>query len=247
MATWIVGDIHGCAEELARLIERLDLGPDDRLVSVGDLFHRGPDPLGVMELLQGVAATFVLGNHELAVLRRVGLAPRTVDPRVRPATRTDFPPLDEEDLAGDGNMLCRVARERRVDVLRFLQSHAGFVLRNDDLEGAGRTRDDRPWVVVHAGIAPGRTPEHSSVFDLTRLRRLKSRGRPWWYEAWTGPELVLFGHTPSPLPRVHRLDRRAIAVGLDTGCVFGGKLTAYSPELDEFVTVTAARACARAS
>ncbi|HVS08844.1 MAG TPA: metallophosphoesterase, partial [Planctomycetota bacterium] len=49
MATWVVGDIHGCAEELARLLERLATGSGDRLVAVGDLFHRGPDPAGVVD------------------------------------------------------------------------------------------------------------------------------------------------------------------------------------------------------
>ena len=84
MTTWIVGDIHGCAEELAELIGRLDLGEDGHLVACGDLFHRGPDPAGVMDLLTDCGASFVLGNHERAILRRVHLDPRRADGSDRP-------------------------------------------------------------------------------------------------------------------------------------------------------------------
>ncbi|MEO0660189.1 MAG: metallophosphoesterase, partial [Planctomycetota bacterium] len=79
MATWILGDIHGCASELAALLERIAPGPDDAIVSCGDLVHRGPDPAGVCDLLAAHGARFVLGNHELRVLERVGIAPRRHD------------------------------------------------------------------------------------------------------------------------------------------------------------------------
>jgi hypothetical protein len=244
VATWVIGDIHGCAEELARLIERLTLGPNDRLVSVGDLFHRGPDPVGVMELLRAHRARFVLGNHELAVLRRIGLAPTSVARDDRPPKRERFPDLDADDLAGDGSTPCVVAPERRAELLAFLQDHSGFLLRNRDVDGAGPTRDGRGWCVLHAGVLPGTAPERNSVRDLTSLRRLSARGHPWWYEDYVGPDLILFGHTPSQLPRAHSRKGRMLALGLDTGCVYGGKLTAYSPEFDELRSVSAARAYA---
>lgn len=244
MATWVVGDIHGCAEELARLLERLTLGPHDRLVSVGDLFHRGPDPVGVMEILRDLRAPFVLGNHELAVLRRIGVAPTTVNRADKPPLRERFPDLDDDDLAGDGSMACRVAPERRVEMLVFLQQHSGFLLRNTEIDGAEPTRHGRAWCVLHAGVVPGLAPERNSIRDLTTLRRLSKRGHPWWYEEYDGPELILFGHTPSSMPRVHSRTGRPLAIGLDTGCVYGGKLTAYSPEFDEFRSVAAQRAYA---
>jgi hypothetical protein len=244
MATWVVGDIHGCAEELARLLERLAPRSGDRLVAVGDLFHRGPDPAGVVDLLERSGAHFVLGNHELAILRRAGLAPLGTDPLDRPPLRERFPELEERDLDGDGGSRCRVEPERRAGVLRFLQRHSGFVLRSRDLDGAGPTRDGREWCAIHAGVRPGIPPERNAVRDLVGLRRLDAPGKPWWYERYEGPELVLFGHTPSPLPRARRVGERLVALGLDTGCVYGGRLSAYSPELDELVSVAAARAYA---
>lgn len=246
MATWVVGDVHGCASELEALVERIGLGATDRLVAVGDLFHRGPDPLGVMEVLRATGAAFVLGNHEWSVLRRVGLAPATAERARRPAVRETFPPLEEGDLLGDGSRPCPVPAERRADVLRFLQTHSGFHLTRDEIEGAGATPDGRDWVVVHAAVDPRLPLERTPIDTLMRRRRLERPGRPWWYEDYAGPRLVLFGHTHSSRPRAHHARGALVALGLDTGCVYGGALTAYSPEADELVSVPAARAYAGA-
>jgi Calcineurin-like phosphoesterase len=94
-------------------------------------------------------------------------------------------------------------------------------------------------VVVHAGVRPGIPLEKQSSDDLVELRtlgedRTSREGTPW-YDAYEGPATVLFGHWPAPLPRL-----AAHAIGLDTGCVYGGLLTAYVLESGEFVSVSAA-------
>jgi hypothetical protein len=239
VTTWTIGDIHGCADELGLLLERLDLGPTDVVLAVGDLFHRGPDPIGVMDHLKRVGARFILGNHELRVLERLGLAPRRVDASDRPPLRTDFPDLEDTDLAGDGRRPCDVPPERRHELATYLQSHDGFFLERAGLEHAGPTPDGREWCAVHAGLVPGKAPGMVGPEDLVSLRRLDRRGRPFWYEVYTGPNLIIFGHTPGRIPRARRTDGRLVALGIDTGCVYGGKLTAYSPELDKIVQVSA--------
>ncbi len=241
MTTWIVGDIHGCSEELGELVSRLELGDGDTLVSVGDLFHRGPDPIGVKDIFQEVGGKFILGNHELRVLDRFRLGPKLADGSDRPELVSEFGELDGLDLAGDGMRSCNVMPEHRAEVLRFLQGHMGFYLENTGLDRAGPTKDGQPWCVVHAGLVPGKAPGDSTPKELVSLRRLRGHGRPYWYEVYTGPNLILFGHTPSKIPRAKRVGGRLVALGLDTACVYGGKLTAYSPELDEFVQVDAKR------
>ncbi|WP_106403011.1 metallophosphoesterase family protein [Actinocorallia populi] len=68
----IVGDIHGCFEELIELLEKVDLRPDDLLISVGDLVDRGPDPGGVVEYFRERPNSVVLmGNHERKHVRGV--------------------------------------------------------------------------------------------------------------------------------------------------------------------------------
>ena len=118
MATWVIGDIHGCCDELGRLLELIPLEPGDALLSVGDLFHRGPDPVGVMDLLQEAQVRFILGNHEMRLLDRYGLAPQRTDGSDRPAMRVEFDGLEEADLAGDGRRPCHVALGRRAEVMR---------------------------------------------------------------------------------------------------------------------------------
>jgi hypothetical protein len=245
MTTWVVGDIHGCAAELEKLLDSLQLGEEDRLIAVGDLFHRGPDPAGVLDLLVARRAAFVIGNHEQVVLKRAGLAPELADGSDRPALRTAFPELDPEDLAGDGARALHAPRKRLADFLVYLQQHAGYFLDGEQADGDGRTRDGQPWCIVHAGLVPGRHPSLAKPDELCRLRRLRGPGRPFWYEVYKGPDLVLFGHTPSRVPRACHAGGRLVALGLDTGCVYGGHLTAYCPQLDELARVPALRAYAQ--
>ena len=235
MTSWITGDVHGCARELEELIAKIDLGPDDELISVGDLFHRGPDPIGVMEILREVDAHFVLGNHERKVLERCGLAPRRWDGSDRPPLRREFEGLEPGDLRGDGGSLCHVEPDRCEELLEYLQGHSGYSLGRSDLESSHSRGVE--WRVVHAGLLPGVPLEETPIDALTYLRKLPGRRGRWWYEAWEGPELVLFGHTRSSVPRAWHVGGELVALGLDTGCVYGGSLSAYAPEIDELVSV----------
>ena len=245
MSTWIIGDIHGCAQELSLLLEELKLGRDDRVISVGDLFHRGPDAWGVAALMREHDVRFVLGNHELAVLKRVGLAPSRVDGSDRPPLRTQFPPMGLEDLKGDGNRSLRAPLDKLPELLIFLQGHSGFALCSRDLDGAGLTRDGRDWLVVHAGVPPRGEISQGSPSQFVYPGRVRGKRSPFWFERYPGPQLVLFGHVPNPEPFVRRSKDRIVALGLDTGCVYGGKLSAYCPQEDAFVSVPAAETYAR--
>ena len=264
MATWILGDIHGCADELHELLTRLDLGPEDCLVSCGDLFHRGPAPLEVADLMRAAGGHFVLGNHEHRLLARHGLAPRggpNPEPRAALPTRgagtrgyspsepgapgSRPTPVDPLDLKGDGGAACLVEPAQGSRILEFLEGHSGYYLTDGELSGAGPTPDGRPWVVVHAGRDPRMELAATPRETLMYARRLGGRASPWWYERYDGPELVLFGHTPAKRPRSRFARGRLVALGLDTGCVYGGSLSAYSPELDALEVVPAQRCYAR--
>ena len=161
MVNWIVGDIHGCSDELAQLVGKLELTAEDTLVSVGDLFHRGPDPAGVMDILRDVEAKFILGNHELRVLDRFGLAPLQADGADRPSLRTDFPGLEDADLEGVGRRPCLVPPHRREEVLVFLQGYSVYYLESDDLPAAGLTTDGRAWCVASSSKAHSRLSSRS--------------------------------------------------------------------------------------
>ncbi len=221
MSTWVVGDIHGCAEELAELLVKMQFGSNDYLICVGDLYHRGPDPLGVARVLASVGnLEVVLGNHERVLLERAAQAIELGRA------------LTQADLAGDGGTpMAPVSPDEAKEIMAVIQNRPYF---------ARGMHAGQPWVVVHAGIIPGAHLEQTDPYHLTRLRRIQEMpGQPYWYEFWQGPELVLFGHTPGKLPRTRFAGGRLVALGLDTGCVYGGSLTAYCIEDGEMEVVQA--------
>lgn len=230
-----VGDIQGCREELERLLEKVRFDPArDRLEPVGDVVNRGPDSLGTLRLLKRLDAGGVLGNHEVALMR------------VAAGRRK----LSRKDTFGD----VLAARDRRsllawIGRRPFVKSwpdvllvHAGLhpawrdpVRRLRDKDPLADHPDARFAVSVRWCAADGEEPDADD--DPPGSRRY----RPW-YEHRGGPNgrTVVFGHWA----------RRGLVVrdrlrGLDTGCVWGGRLTAWVAEEDRLVDVPARRVWAR--
>jgi len=98
---------------------------------------------------------------------------------------------------------------------------------------------EEDFIVVHAGFDPRRPLARQSDVALTNLRRLKDTEQPW-YERYEDDRLAVFGHWAQPEPVVRRN-----AIGLDTGCVYGGALTALILPERRLVRVPARRAYAR--
>ena len=234
--TVYVGDVQGCREELEALLEALAFDPGaDRLEPVGDLVNRGPDSLGALRLLRELDAGGVLGNHDLHLLRAAaGTRP------LRPADTFD-------EL---------LAAEDRDELLAWLAARP-FAKRVGDV------------LLVHAGVAPtwadplGRLagldplhPHDDSEF-CTRVRYCDAAGRttsqadpppdapfrPWFEhpQPWlASPDRrIVFGHWAQR--GLVRDDALPGVLGLDTGCVWGGALTAWIAEEDRLVSVPARR------
>lgn len=207
--TWIVGDIHGCADALARLLATLSLRPQDRLLAAGDLFHRGPDPFGVLRQLQDLGEQFgmVMGNHEWALLRRI-----------------DANEGELGDLVGDnGAVMAPLTLEQAQDLVAFVRDRPYFL--------EGQRRDGQIWWLVHASVLPHQHPSEMTPFELVRLSRCGPLpDAPTWHSQWDGPELVVFGHAQSLAGRKLNQQGQVVAWGLDTGCVYGKELTALCVE-----------------
>lgn len=69
--TFIIGDVHGCSEELDDLLKILNPSAQDSLIFIGDLIHKGPDSKGVIERVRSLKAQCLMGNHELRFLKSV--------------------------------------------------------------------------------------------------------------------------------------------------------------------------------
>ena len=72
METIFIGDIHGCSREFSALLDHVSPGRGDRLILLGDLVNKGPDPAGVLEIFATVDCVCLLGNHDLDHLKWKG-------------------------------------------------------------------------------------------------------------------------------------------------------------------------------
>lgn len=230
----LVGDVHGCGDELAALLARLGWhpGPGDgwahpagrTLVLVGDLVDRGPRIADVLRLAMAMSeagtALCVPGNHDTKLLRLL---------QGRHVQRT-------HGLAESARQLDRESPAFRARVAAYLEALPSHLR----LDGGA-------LVVAHAGLsAPlqGRSSPAVRDFALYGMTtgELDAHGLPVrvdWAADYRGAAHVVYGHTPVAEPRwVQR------TIDIDTGCVFGHRLTALRwPERD-LVWVPARRAYA---
>ena len=209
--TIVIGDLHGCFDELTDLLDLINLRKGDRVVAVGDLIVKGPKNREVLDLfIQDKRFSSVIGNHD----RKLRQHWRGEPTRLTKEQKETLVQLD-------------VQRERYSDYLRSLPF----------------TIDLGSHLVVHAGVRPGVTLRRQMTSDLTEIRTMGAnpssrRGVPW-YTVYRGRKIVLFGHWPAKAPRI-----AARAIGLDTACVYGGRLTAFIVESNQFVSVPARRSYA---
>lgn len=236
---WIVGDVQGCARELERLLAEIRFDPSrDQLWCAGDIINRGPDSLAAARLWRDIGGRGVIGNHEVySLCARSGHWPRKRDT------------LDALFAAHDGDAL--LARLRALPVVAHLPSegrgpdawlvHAGLHPRWRDLASVAAAFDNAPhddaWL------------ESEEVSFATRVRCCTADGvrskfdrgpvecpppyRPW-DEHYRGDTLVVHGHWAW---RGHYRTRKVM--GLDSGCVYGGELTAWCQDEDRIVQIRA--------
>lgn len=211
--TIAIGDIHGCADEFEELLEALNLTKEDRIIQLGDLVNRGPNSRRVIQLARDYHVESILGNHELRLLTAIR------------EQRTEL--LKEYDL----------------DTIKQLHAEDW-----DYLERLPKFKFDgkRNIVFVHGGFLPN-APWYSQPIEVTvniqvidkkgmAAKRSDAPDAPPWSDCWKGPPFVIYGHTPRP-----KVYKKKQSLGIDTGCVYGGHLTAYIIEEESFVQVRAHR------
>lgn len=232
----VIGDVHGCREELEMLLDRLGYAlvrdgegravdaahPDGRrAVFVGDVIDRGPDSPGVLRLVMGMVANAnalcVSGNHEAKLARALGRG-------------------DVKATHGLQETLEQLSREDEAFVIETRQFCDALV--------AHYVLDDGKLVVAHAGLKEkyhGRASGRVRAFALygDTSGETDDFGLPVrypWAEDYRGSATVLYGHTP--VPEVEWINN---TMCLDTGCVFGGSLTALRYPEREIVSVPSLR------
>jgi protein phosphatase len=232
----VIGDVHGCRAELETLLADLgyDLSRDAegrpagarhpsgrRAVFLGDLVDRGPDTPAVLRLVMGMAAAgdalCVPGNHEAKLLRVL----RGRNVQVSHGLAESLAQLDAEPdgfRAEVESFLDGLISHYVLDGGKLVVSHAGLTER---FQGRASAR-------VRSFCLYGETTGETDEFGLPV--------RYPWASEYRGKAMVLYGHTPVPAPEWVNG-----TLCLDTGCVFGGRLTALRYPERELVSVPAAR------
>ena len=195
-----IGDVHGCHEELEKLLDSLNPGPEDKVIQLGDLVNRGPNSGRCIALMREVNALCLLGNHERRLLRYHWSKDESILKKYDYETLKQLSDEDWDFLEG-------MPLFHHEPYMQTVFVHAGF------LPGSGV-----PWNQQSAEILA-----HIQVIDENGQPQKRSacpQGTPWG-ESWEGPPFVVYGHTPR-----ERVFRTRWTLGIDTACVYGGFLTA---------------------
>jgi len=196
-----IGDVHGCIDELQMLLRECDYRPGDQVVFLGDLCAKGPDSLAVVQMAREIGAIGVRGNHDFEVVRWHQAILNGVQ-------RPPAGPKDHYSIANalstkDLNWLTALPWFISSKELNTLFVHAGFV-------NGIRLKKQNPRLMMNM---------RSVLPDGTVTSKFFNN---WpWARLWEGPEFVLFGHDAD-----RGLQKYDHALGIDTGCVYGGRLTA---------------------
>ncbi|MDR2089172.1 MAG: polynucleotide kinase-phosphatase [Clostridiales Family XIII bacterium] len=214
----IIGDVHGCHDELCELLRKLGYAvtpegdsatpPEGRrAIFLGDLCDRGPGNVETLRLVMGMAregnALCVAGNHDMKLLRKLNGAD-VKHTHGFDKTLEQFNGESDAFVSETKRFLAGLRSHYVLDGGRLVVAHAGL---KECYQGrsSGRVRDFCLY-----GDTTGESDEYGLPVRLP------------WAEEYRGKALVVYGHTPAA--EVEFLNK---TVCIDTGCVFGGKLTAY--------------------
>ncbi len=213
---YVIGDVHGCYVELEDLLNKLNLGQHDVIVFVGDLINRGPDSTAVLDIASTLPGCYcIVGNHELRLLKYREKQNKSI---LKDYDWETIPRLEERHW-------------------RFMSEfHPNLHL--PGLE----------TVIVHGGFAPGIPWDEQPVELVTQIQVINHKTGKWgkrsevpngvtWMKYWQGPPFVVTGHTPRS-----KVVQTKWSICIDTGCVYGGKLTAFELTTGEIIQVDARQA-----
>lgn len=218
----VIGDIHGCYHELRQLVEELNVQPEDQLISIGDIIHKGPHEQDCVRFMMENSKDYVLGNHEEKQVRWERHQRRFLD------TGKPNPMKHVEDY-----------KSLPSEQLEWLQTRGRLFM---ELSAGGRD-----FILIHGGIEPrvrslpknngfNKKNKKGHFWNALRARYVDPKGRMvqlgketeedvYWAEVYDGRfGHAIFGHQPFLGRDTPRHYDHATAI--DLGCVYGGYLCA---------------------
>ena len=213
----VIGDVHGCYDELRELLEQQNISEESSntcIIFVGDLINKGPKNAQVVKLARKLRAYSVRGNHDEVCLLEW-----------------------EKAQQNNGQLSDKFSWMNQLTAqdIQWLYDMPYTI-----------SIPSRNFVIVHAGLLPGCALTEQDPEDMLTMRNIvesesgegyavtKGDEGVCWASKWEGPSHVYFGHDARRLLQQHRY-----ATGLDTGCVYGGHLTAIYPLSSTLVSIKA--------
>jgi len=209
----VIGDVHGCIDELKELLVNCGYQKDeDQVILVGDILNGAPFSVEMVRFAISEKFIVVKGNHEDYVLMMKEVRNRLQSKGLKP----------EEDEALEEVKWIDELDESELKYLIYLPFSVTIPKYNT--------------LVVHAGLVPSFSVDKQDLFVLYSLRNIdvinnngtvtyvplqRPTGGVPWASVWKGPEHVIFGHDAK-----RKLQQYEFATGIDTGCCYGGELTA---------------------
>ncbi len=238
----IIGDVHGCIEELDLLLEKLILRSDDHICFIGDLIDKGPHSVDVVrryvQLTKEYIVTLILGNHEEKFFRYLHHVSAGTGIERQMKGIEEFPTFMTELTKEEIDKLKEAFYTFKVENLGIVLLHGGI---------SNVVKFPFPENYPYNEKA---AKQFKGLELITKIRFLNPNDKfvglgeegpedTYWAERYTGKfGHVYFGHQPFIQPEPKRFP---FATGLDTGCVFGGWLTAVVLEngKDSFCSIKA--------
>lgn len=237
---YIIADIHGCFLEYKLLLEKLNLTDNDSVYILGDCIDRGEEPIKVVkDIMNRSNFTYILGNHEWMMLT-------AIRPLMQEITNQSINSLEINDnlyLAfgdwinngGETTLQQFLALEQweQEDMMCFLEECQAY----ETIEYEGKL-----YVLVHAGLGNFSLNKELDEYSVVDFIWGRTDYKKQYFP--NGKIFLVTGHTPVQLIRE---DKQPIIytknnhIGIDCGCVFGGKLAAYCIETGEAVYVDAVK------
>lgn len=206
MTSFVIGDIHGCSDELRYLVDALPLQPRDEMIFLGDYIDRGPDSSGVVSFLINLREhltenrlIFLKGNHEDMLLSYLAITGQHGSMFLLNGGHAT---MESYGVAAEISSRERLISAIPPEHLDFYRTLVNYYV-------------TEPFFCVHAGVNPLKTLPEQTDEELLWIRK------PFLQSSHVLPYTILFGHTP-----LHSvLYDLPYKIGLDTGLVYGNMLT----------------------
>ena len=212
--TIAIGDVHGCAWEFEKLLKKIKPQACDTIIQLGDLINKGPDSHSALKIARNNDILAIMGNHELRMIK--------AKIKKQGVSLTGYNLETYKQLTKkDWKWIQELPKYLHLKALNTIFVHGGFL-------------PTMPWKSQPVEIV-----SQIQVIDKNGFAKKRSEAPNCnlWVHQWQKKPTVIYGHIPR-----RKVYKTSKTIGIDTGCVYGGYLTAYIVEEQRAVRVAARRA-----